>query len=86
MDQFLSEISSVAYLEWMAMDAIETLDPAGAILKGLAGHGESTRTRSSGWEDAYSRMHKIATADKKSIIVPPGMTPQQVWSTGKDEW
>ena len=37
MDDFLDEIPSDLYGEWLAFDHIEPLDPAGMILKGLSG-------------------------------------------------
>jgi hypothetical protein len=36
-DAFLSQLTVEQYLEWMAFDATEPLDAAGAILKGLSG-------------------------------------------------
>lgn len=65
----------------MAYDTIEPLDPAGVLLKGFAGKPEPPS-----WESAYSKMHEMATAENHLIMVPNGMTPQQVWNQRKDEW
>lgn len=80
-----------SFSEWMAYDAIEPIDAAGTILKGLSGSGKeqsagTPQRQTQGWEAAHAKMHKMATAGSKTILVPKGMTPEQVWKNMKDEW
>lgn len=66
----------------MAFDSIEPIDAAGVILRGLSGDGSAKSESSGGWEDAYSRMSKLAHVPDK-LIVPKGKTPEQVWRERK---
>jgi ribosomal protein S5 len=61
------------------------------MLKGLLGNGdahaqETPQAQPAGWEAAYNKMHKIATAGSQTILVPKGKRPDEVWSERKDEW
>lgn len=43
-DAFLDELPGDVYQEWKAFDYLESLNPAGVIMKGLAGGGKKKET------------------------------------------
>jgi hypothetical protein len=49
------------YLEWLAFDSIEPVNPAGAILQGLMGNPKSEPVaHAQTWEEQFTLMSKNA--------------------------
>jgi len=72
-------VSYPEFIQWLKFIQLERY-------QGISGSSNQRQERSQGWEATYAKMHRMATAKDRNILVPHGKTPQQVWDEMRDEW